>query len=774
HMPRQHTEEVIPLDVKEIHDQHVMKWRKEDRKFIKSVASKNVEKQLRNNKCVLVVGRSGNGKSSIIRHLALSTQDEQGYQIIPTVKPPSDILAFHDQKRNHIFIIDDLLGKYRINAQAVDNWSAQIDEVLILLNAASQSQNKRKPFGDNKFLFATGINLYNDNIFQRLYPIRNYVSDISNWPINDQEKLAMLRKYIPPESQSKLTKKLNSDKAYFPLLCRIAEGRTADQIIRLFSNLNDFIKHDLLALKETNHLKFCIITLCAILKNNFKEDLITECYKLDTERKIFEKICMEFNLGSQQEPVKDDENTEKRYFDRLMIDLGQGISYSTFHNSQLQYKSYREKFISFFKSRKEKAIPLLKNLKGDTHNNSLDNNDYEDYIDCRRQHHFSSYKMRKPIIESAWEGYADIVQMLVDFDCDINKVDNYERTALFVACLLRKPEVVNVLLDHNADHSLCDKTKPSPLLVACRKGYNEIGDSPLIVASSNANLWVVQILSAQKPDVLTGNRLCQSPVYVASMKGHTDVLKYLLKNFNESFNTIDSEGRTPLFIACKHGHNAVVQILLDNQANILQCDWKNKSPIFIASAKGHSEIVKTLIQNDGDMNKGDDKVRTPLFIASDKGRTKTTEILVNNLTDYDLNTSDFEKRTPLDAASIQGFKDIVKLGSHFDIVKYLVENGSDVSDQESNGTTALLIAIEEGCTEIAKFLIDKGADINKWDNNKKTPLHRVVAGGHFEIVKVLVNKGALQTLTDNNNQTPFDLACKNANEHIKTLLRPEK
>lgn len=86
-------------------------------------------------------------------------------------------------------------------------------------------------------------------------------------------------------------------------------------------------------------------------------------------------------------------------------------------------------------------------------------------------------------------------------------------------------------------------------MIACREGYNKIvkalapkkadvnqcddkGGLLFIVASSDANLWVVQILSAQKPDLSTGNNLSQSPVFVASMEGHTDVLKHLLKEFN--------------------------------------------------------------------------------------------------------------------------------------------------------------------------------------------------------------------------------------------------
>ncbi|CAC5376601.1 unnamed protein product [Mytilus coruscus] len=298
-------EETIPPRIKDIHDQHIKDWRRDEEKFIETEATRQVEKRLRDDNCVLVVGRSGNGKSSILRHLALKVCDENKYQIIPTVIDPSDIHHFYNQKKSQLFVIDDLWGKEKnINAQSVNVWSNKIDDILRLLKTASVFKDKHKSAINVKLLFAVGIDIYNDSIFNGLDSLRSYVCDISNWPLNDQEKLAMIRNYISSKSESKLTQKLKSDKAYFPLLCKIAEGKTAGQIMRLFSNLNDFIKQDILALKETNHLHFCIITLCALLNNSFKEKILNDDYNSSNEREAFENICIEFNLGTQQESAK--------------------------------------------------------------------------------------------------------------------------------------------------------------------------------------------------------------------------------------------------------------------------------------------------------------------------------------------------------------------------------------------------------------------------------------------------------------------------------------
>ncbi|CAC5423004.1 unnamed protein product [Mytilus coruscus] len=442
----------IALD---LHDQPIKDWRRDDEKFIETEAAKQVETQLGKSNCVLVVGPSGIGKSSIVRHLALKLCDNNQYHIIPVIDH-DDIHQFYNQKRKQLFVIDDLWGKKSIN----------INQYNYAINV--------------KFLFAVDIDLYKDSTFNSL---QSYVCDISNWPLNHQDKIEMNKNYISPESQTKLAQKLDnllkSDEVYFPLLCKIAEEKTAEQIIMLFSNLDDFIKQEFLALKDTNNLYFCIITLCALLNNRFKEEILSDKYDSNVETEAFANICKEFNLGKHQESAKYkikehlenlegtyltktanyyrfihskvyhiavlvcgqacvqsftkfvrssciaerfcfasvitentgefiliDKSEDKNYFDRLILDLEQGITYSTFHNSQLKYPSYREKFISYFRNRRPKVIEILNTCKrnSDTQSTQLNNNEYEDYIDFK-QNHFSSHKVRKPLIESAWEGF---------------------------------------------------------------------------------------------------------------------------------------------------------------------------------------------------------------------------------------------------------------------------------------------------------------------------------------------------------------------------------
>lgn len=51
-------------------------------------------------------------------------------------------------------------------------------------------------------------------------------------------------------------------------------------------------------------------------------------------------------------------------------------------------------------------------------------------------------------------------------------------------------------------------------------------------------------------------------------------------------------GASPLIIACKNGHDSIVQLLLSNGANINLCTEDGKSPLFTACVSKHESTVQ--------------------------------------------------------------------------------------------------------------------------------------------------------------------------------------
>ncbi|MEZ5040432.1 MAG: ankyrin repeat domain-containing protein [Saprospiraceae bacterium] len=77
-----------------------------------------------------------------------------------------------------------------------------------------------------------------------------------------------------------------------------------------------------------------------------------------------------------------------------------------------------------------------------------------------------------------------------------------------------------------------------------------------------------------------------------------------------------------------------------------------------------------------------------------------------------------------------------------DLVKFMIEKGTDVNAQNNEGWTPLMQAVEGGNMTIINLLLEKGADINQQDKEGHTALFVAAEEGDMEITKMLIQKGA--------------------------------
>lgn len=90
--------------------------------FVVTRATKYVNESLESTNCVIVTGKAGTGKSSIIHFVALQLKENNGFEIIPFVTDPREIIYYFNPKRNQVFVIDDICGKNSININTVQLW----------------------------------------------------------------------------------------------------------------------------------------------------------------------------------------------------------------------------------------------------------------------------------------------------------------------------------------------------------------------------------------------------------------------------------------------------------------------------------------------------------------------------------------------------------------------------------------------------------------------------------------------------------------------------
>ena len=104
-------------------------------------------------------------------------------------------------------------------------------------------------------------------------------------------------------------------------------------------------------------------------------------------------------------------------------------------------------------------------------------------------------------------------------------------------------------------------------------------------------------------------------VFDIARKGTLEQAKSILKVNPNAFKTVNSDGFSPLTLACYKGNNEVAKFLVENG-----CDINQKSsmgtPLMAAVVKGNVEIVMLLLNKKVEVNVADSNGTTALLYAT--------------------------------------------------------------------------------------------------------------------------------------------------------------
>ena len=216
---------------------------------------------------------------------------------------------------------------------------------------------------------------------------------------------------------------------------------------------------------------------------------------------------------------------------------------------------------------------------------------------------------------------ADVVDALLEANADTNLCDEAGRSPLLIASLMEHVKIVRKLLQHNADTNKQSKYLGSPLMTACSRGNEDVVDA-LLEANANPNL-------CDEDGV--------SPLNIASRGGHhVGIIRKLLQhNADVNHDNIGIwNSSTALMSACKLNLREdvvdVVDALLEANANPNLCDENGDTPLIIASQRGHVGIVRKLLQHNADINQKGRNGRTALSMARGWRMTKVLENFTKN------------------------------------------------------------------------------------------------------------------------------------------------
>ncbi len=223
------------------------------------------------------------------------------------------------------------------------------------------------------------------------------------------------------------------------------------------------------------------------------------------------------------------------------------------------------------------------------------------------------------------------------------------------------------------------------------------GRTPLLHAVTQNKIQHVELLLAQGASLILHNRNHWTPLYVAANKNLMEIAQLLVTSENASAQMINypnTAGGTALMIASMHGYIEMINLLLDNGADINHQDRINWNALMKAADKGHADVVARLLERGADYTITDNNGFNPLTLAAKAGHSATVEIILQ-LEDINVDALDQKNRTALFYAVQR---------KHLDVVRVLVDAGANINEADINHTSPLMLAEQNHDDEILEIL----------------------------------------------------------------------
>ena len=277
---------------------------------------------------------------------------------------------------------------------------------------------------------------------------------------------------------------------------------------------------------------------------------------------------------------------------------------------------------------------------------------------------------------------------------------------------------------------------------------NENGHTSLHLGVLQNDERMVRLLLKKKINLEVANNEMMTALSLAAANGRRGVVE-LLVDAGASLKARDWINRTALHCAAvtgdTDGHQASVKTLLTHGADCSAKDRHGMTALWLAAKHEHKKVFELLVKAEADSNAAD-KSETPIIskllqLESYSRNEHSVAALLSKIKGGD-NIQD-EDGQPSSWCAIH----------RRNVVKLLVENGADLrSVDKSKNRTLLHYTALAFDADTMQLLLDKGADIHAQDKTGLTVLHIAAMSGHYRAVEILLNAGTTVRSTNSEHE----------------------